>query len=222
MAKARILKIFFRLSIFPLVVLSKLVYLVNWRGFRRDVCAVASVVDEMAARVPEKFAALLFLAEDHRNEFHAGVDPVALLRAVWVRLRWRRREGGSTVEQQLVRTVLCMYERKLSRKLREQLLAVAVSRRCTKRRIATAYLAVAYYGTRCTGVGGLKKLCGSNLNKANSLAIYGAIARLKYPEPAQPSASWLDRYHRRVEYIAQREVRLTSHSSRRRIKPAAA
>lgn len=222
MAKTRILKILFRLTVLPLIILSKLVYLVNWPGFRRDVRTVASVVDAMAAQVPEKFATLLFLAEDHRNELHAGVDPVALWRAVWVRLRWRRREGGSTVEQQLVRTVLCMYERKLSRKLREQLLAVAVSRRCPKRRIATAYLAVAYYGTRCTGVGGLKKLCGSNLNNASSLAIYGAIARLKYPEPAQPSASWSAKYLRRVEYIAQRQVRLTGHSSRRRIKPAAA
>lgn len=221
MAKARILKVLFQLFILPLAVLSKLVYLVNWRGFRRDVRTVVSVVDEMATRVPEEFAALLFLAEDHRSELHAGVDPVALLRAVWVRLRWRRREGGSTVEQQLVRTVLCMYERKLSRKLREQLLAVAVSRRRTKRSIATTYLAIAYYGTRYIGVGGLKKLCGSNLDMANSQAMCGAIARLKYPEPAQPSVSWSAKYQRRVEYIAQRKVRLTSHSSGRPYRAAA-
>lgn len=221
MAKARILKIFFQLFILPLIVLSKLVYLVNWRSFRRDVRTVVSVVDNMETRVPETFVAFLFLAEDHRSELHAGVDPVALLRAVWVRLRWRRREGGSTVEQQLVRTVLCMYERKFSRKLREQLLAVAVSRRCTKRSIATAYLAIAYYGTRCSGVGGLKELCGSNLDKADFQAICGAIARLKYPEPAQPSASWLAKHQRRVEYIAQRKVRLTSHSGGRPYRAAA-
>lgn len=215
MAKARILKILFQLSILPLVVLSKLVYLVNWHGFRRDVRTIVSVVDKMATRVPEKFAVLLFLAEDHRSELHAGVDPVAILRAVWVRLRWRRREGGSSVEQQLVRTVLCMYERKLSRKLREQLLAIAVSRRRTKRSIATAYLAIAYYGTRYSGVGGLKKLCGSNLDMAAFQAMCGAIARLKYPEPAQPSVSWSAKCQRRVEYIAQRKVRLTSRSSGR-------
>jgi penicillin-binding protein 1A len=221
MAKASILKLLFRLCILPLVVLSKLAYLVNWRGFRRDVRSVVSVVDETAAQVPEKFAALLFIAEDHRAELHAGVDPIALMRAAWVWLRWRRREGGSTVEQQLVRTVLCMYEHRLSRKLREQLLAVAVSRRRTKRSIATAYLAVAYYGTRCTGVSGLKKLCGNNLGKANSKAICGAVARLKYPEPRQPSARWSAKYHHRVEYIVQRQVRLTNHSSGRPYRAAA-
>lgn len=210
MAEASILGLLFRLSVFPILVLSRFAYLVNWYGFRRDVDAVVSVVDKAGARVPEEFASVLFAAEDHRSTLHAGVDPVALLRAAWVWLRWRRWEGGSTVEQQLARTVLCMYERSLSRKLREQLVAVAVSRIREKRKIATAYLAVAYYGTRCTGVTGLKKLCGSNLRNASGSAMYGAIARLKYPEPVQPSASWLAKHHRRVDYIVQRHVRLTS------------
>lgn len=221
MAKVRILKALFRLLTLPLAAFSKLAYLINWRDFRRDVRTVVSVVDKMSVQVPRKFATLLFLAEDHRTKFHAGVDPVALLRAVWVWLRWRRREGGSTVEQQLVRTVLCMYEHRLSRKLREQLLAIAVSRMRTKSSIATAYLAVAYYGTRCTGVVGLKKLCGNNLSQANPKAICGAIARLKYPQPAQPSASWSAKYQRRVAYIAQRQVQLTRHSGGRPYQAAA-
>lgn len=221
MAKARILKLLFWLLTFPLVAFSELAYLINWHCFRRDVCTVVSVVDEMTARVPRKFATLLFVAEDHRSKLHAGVDPVAVFRAAWVWLRWRRREGGSTVEQQLVRTVLCRYERLLSRKLREQLLAVAVSRRRTKSSIAAAYLAVAYYGTRCIGVGGLKKLCGNNLKEASPKAICGAIARLKYPQPARPSARWSAKFERRVEYIAQRQVRLTKHSSGRPCRAAA-
>lgn len=213
MAKTAVLKVLFRLFVFPLLVLSELAYLTNWRGFRRDARAVISVVDEMADRVPKKLAILLFLAEDHRSELHPGVDPIAIVRASWVWLRWRRLEGGSTVEQQLIRTILCMYERNLSRKLREQLLALAVSRRRTKEGIATTYLAVAYYGTRCVGLGGLKKLCGGNLNKITYKVICGVIARLKYPEPAHPSTIWLVKYHRRVAYIAQREAQLTNHSS---------
>lgn len=220
MAKEKLLTILCWLSISPLIFFSELSYIFNWRGLKRDVHIVVSMVDKMSSQVPEEFSSILFLAEDHRSRFHPGVDSIALMRAVWVRLRWWRREGGSTVEQQLVRTVLCRYERNFSRKLQEQLLALAVARRRAKQCIATAYLAVAYYGTRYVGVDGLKKLCGNNLDAASSYTIYGAIARLKYPEPAQLSANWSTKLRRRVEYIAQRQARL-AHSSGRSYRAGA-
>lgn len=213
MAKGFILRFLFRLPILPLISLSKLAYFFNWRGFRRDIDALVTTVDTTALLVPEVFSDLLFVAEDHRSKFHPGVDPIALVRAAWVWLRWRRREGGSTVEQQFVRTVLGMHARVLSRKIHEQLLALTVSRIQTKPSIARAYLACAYYGTQYTGMAGLKALCGNNLDVASPEAIRGAIARLKYPEPRHPSVTWLAKNHRRIEYIAQRQAQLSGHSS---------
>ncbi len=70
---------------------------------------------------------LLVSGEDHRHGWHPGFDIVAILRAVWRRLFFGSREGGSTIEQQLVRTITGRYERTFCRKLREIFLAMLVA-----------------------------------------------------------------------------------------------
>lgn len=213
MAKERVLTLLFRLLVMPVTAISEFSYFTNIRGFRRDVHTIVAAVDASASFIPIKFAAVLFVAEDHRSQLHPGVDPIALGRAVWVWLRWRRRQGASTVEQQFVRTILRMYAPTFLRKFREQLLAVAVSRRRSKTDIARAYLAVAYYGTKYRGTAGLKALCGSNLESARPEQIRGAVARLKYPEPRNPTVSWAAKHHRRIEYLVLRQTRFANHCS---------
>ena len=52
--------------------------------------------------VPRAFLA----AEDRRFYGHGGVDPIGLARAAWVDLRqWRVAAGGSTITQQIARTL---------------------------------------------------------------------------------------------------------------------
>src|SRR6267378_715365 len=77
--------------------------------------------------IPQVLISALLVAEDHRFYVHGGVDPLAILRAIWHSFYHRRLIGGSTIEQQLVRTLTERKERNLKRKIRELALAFCVS-----------------------------------------------------------------------------------------------
>lgn len=95
--------------------------------------------------------------EDANFYRHPGVDPVAILRALWYNLRAGEvRSGGSTLTQQLVRILMFTPEERteqtLRRKLREAALALRLTRRYTKDEILAFYLNEAYYGNMAYGV----------------------------------------------------------------------
>lgn len=209
MAERALLKFLITLLAAPIVFLSRLVETFGSATIVRDVQRCLHAVDELGDLVPARFVSALFAAEDHRNNIHPGVDPIAIMRATWVFLWCGQCQGGSTVEQQFVRVVLGRYERTLRRKLREQILAISISRRRTKTQIASAYLSLAYYGSGHIGLDGLIALCGPDLHIASQTAIRGVMARLKYPQPAKPSPGWRIKYSRRIEYISEREQWLT-------------
>ncbi|KAK6114829.1 hypothetical protein DH2020_007098 [Rehmannia glutinosa] len=75
--------------------------------------------------------------EDRRFFRHFGVDTIGVARAV---LSLSDRGGGSTITQQLVKNTFLKNERTLLRKFVEMVLAVALERRISKRRILSAYL----------------------------------------------------------------------------------
>ncbi len=92
-------------------------------------------------------------AEDRYFFKHAGLDAFGLARAAWVDLRaGARKQGGSTITQQLVRLVALTRDRTLDRKIREALLALRVDRRFDKHRILEAYLNRIYLGDGHYGV----------------------------------------------------------------------
>ena len=95
--------------------------------------------------------------EDSRFYLHPGVDPLAMLRAVW--LNWREGRtvsGGSTLTQQLARNLFLSQqernERSLRRKLREAWLAWRLERTYSKDQILTLYLNTTYYGHFAVGI----------------------------------------------------------------------
>jgi penicillin-binding protein 1B len=86
-------------------------------------------------------------AEDRRFYQHVGIDVVAMLRATAANLRQGGiRQGGSTITQQLARTLFLTGERTWSRKLREAALAMLLEFRYSKPRILEAYLNTIYLG----------------------------------------------------------------------------
>jgi penicillin-binding protein 1C len=96
-----------------------------------------------ADRLPEPLVHATLAAEDRRFFLHPGVDPVALLRAVWHNLRARRMvEGGSTLTQQTAK-ILIDRPRSVRGKLREVVLALRLEHRLGKREILALYLSVA-------------------------------------------------------------------------------
>jgi penicillin-binding protein 1C len=104
-------------------------------------------------QVDARFLALLTAYEDKRFYSHAGVDPVALLRAVGQAL-WNGRavSGGSTLTMQLARLLEDGSTGRWAGKLRQIRLALALERRLSKQQILALYLTHAPYGGNIEGL----------------------------------------------------------------------
>ena len=205
----RVVIILLALMSAPFVWLAKVAEAWNVFGIRSDIEKCLAVVDSRRNLfLPSTVIVALIAAEDHRNALHPGVDPIAMLRALYVRCRFGAVQGASTIEQQFVRVVSGRYERTLARKAYEQALAVCVSRRRGKLNIANTYLAIAYYGSALVGIDGLRAGLGTDLWVSDIGRIREMIARLKYPEPLRPTAAWRMKIRARVVYIEQRVASL--------------
>lgn len=91
--------------------------------------------------------------EDSRFYNHIGIDPLGLLRALWVDLRSGSLvEGGSTLTQQLAKNMFLTHERTFTRKIKEALLALIIERKFSKQEILQAYLNQVYFGEGAYGV----------------------------------------------------------------------
>jgi penicillin-binding protein 1C len=95
--------------------------------------------------------------EDNRFYQHPGVDWTGILRAFWINLQGGETlAGGSTITQQVARTLLLSEEERfqptLRRKLRESYLAWRLTRTYTKDEILAFYLNQSYYGSLAYGV----------------------------------------------------------------------
>lgn len=123
------------------------------------------VIGEQAGRhsvialedVPQACIDATIATEDANFYRHPGVDPLAVLRAVWINLRGGEViSGGSTITQQVARNVLLnpqeRAERTLERKLRESILAYRLARRYERDDILTLYLNQTYYGNLAYGI----------------------------------------------------------------------
>jgi membrane peptidoglycan carboxypeptidase len=91
---------------------------------------------------------ILILVEDKRFFSHCGIDPLAILRSIWVNFkRGRYAQGGSTITQQLARRLFLTSEKKLSRKIKEAYYAIGLEGLLDKRGILTLYMDSVYMGT---------------------------------------------------------------------------
>lgn len=104
-------------------------------------------------QVDRDFVAMLIAYEDKRFFSHAGVDPLAMLRAAGQAL-WNRRtvSGGSTLTMQLARLLEDGTTGAWAGKLRQIRLALALERRLSKSQILTLYLTHAPYGGNLEGI----------------------------------------------------------------------
>ncbi len=95
--------------------------------------------------------------EDASFYQNPGIDPIGIVRAIFINLNGGETlSGGSTITQQLARTLLLdeseRYERSLRRKLREGLLAWELTQKYPKNKILELYLNQTYYGGWSYGV----------------------------------------------------------------------
>lgn len=171
------------------------------KTLRSDLENCLELVTRLGESIPDVFVDAVFLAEDHRNHLHPGIDVIAMFRAVWIRLLLGHVQGASTIEQQFVRVVTNHHEPTIRRKLREQMLALMIVRRSSKRRIASAYLAIAFYGSSSIGLDGLRSEFGRNLGKVSFCQALEFVAQLKYPRPRLPNKEWNARVAARINAL---------------------
>ncbi len=97
--------------------------------------------------VPPLLPAALKAVEDRKFDHHHGVDPEALLRALWVDMRAGQFEqGGSTLTQQLVKSYFLDPRRDVSRKVQEAVMAFALESHFSKADLMNAYINEIFLG----------------------------------------------------------------------------
>lgn len=103
----------------------------------------------LPAYVPRAFLAV----EDHRFYEHGAVDWIGVARAA--RANFEAGDvvqGGSTLTQQLARTLFLKPDRSLRRKVQEALLAVELEKRLSKDEVLELYLNRIFFGANAYGV----------------------------------------------------------------------
>src|SRR5439155_1002925 len=104
-------------------------------------------LDAGADPAPPACRAAVLAAEDRHFFHHPGIDPTAIARALLADLRaGGRRQGGSTISQQLAKNVFLTPRRTLGRKVREAVLALLLEAHATKEEILRRYVASVYLG----------------------------------------------------------------------------
>ncbi|MBU6497676.1 MAG: PBP1A family penicillin-binding protein [Rhodospirillales bacterium] len=103
--------------------------------------------------MPAYLPAAAVAVEDRRYWQHGGFDLLGILRAAWVDLRARRIvQGGSTIAQQVAKTLFLSNARTLRRKVQEVLLTLWLEQHFTKREILEIWLNRVYLGSGAWGV----------------------------------------------------------------------
>jgi len=160
-----------------------------------------------AEQIPPVFRDAVIAAEDANFYKHMGVDPRGLVRAVLNNvLRKRLAQGGSTLTQQLARTLFLSPEKKFRRKFNEVLLAIQIEQRFSKDQIFTLYANQAYFGHGRYGVESAALFFfgehAADLTLPQAALLAGIIQRndqqspLRYPDRALGRRNYvLDRMH---------------------------
>ncbi|RYL95654.1 PBP1A family penicillin-binding protein [Sporolactobacillus sp. THM7-4] len=103
--------------------------------------------------IPKHVREAFIVTEDSRFYRHSGIDLRGTMRAlVTDMLSGQKREGGSTITQQLARNAYLSNEKSWFRKLKEAAIAISLERKYTKNQILEMYLNQIYFGHGIYGV----------------------------------------------------------------------
>ncbi|MFZ9595006.1 MAG: penicillin-binding protein 1A [Bdellovibrionia bacterium] len=98
-------------------------------------------------KFPDHVVKAFISAEDDRFFEHGGINLISMLRASLANFRAGRVvQGGSTITQQVAKSLLLTPERSLSRKIKEVILASRIEKNLTKQQILYLYLNQIYLG----------------------------------------------------------------------------
>ena len=105
------------------------------------------------ADIPEHVQKAFLAAEDRRFYLHGALDLKGTARAFVANLRSKRVvQGGSTITQQIAKTLFLKPDRTLKRKLQEAVLAYRLERKLTKDEVLELYLSRVFFGSNAYGL----------------------------------------------------------------------
>ncbi|HZU64569.1 MAG TPA: PBP1A family penicillin-binding protein, partial [Novosphingobium sp.] len=148
--------------------------------------------------LPEVMKQAIVSTEDRRFREHIGIDPIGIVRSLFVRAQsghWR--QGGSTITQQLARTVFLNNNRTFGRKAREALLAMALEWKFSKDQILELYLNKVYFGGGAYGVDAASRKffghAGTQLSLPEAAIIAGLVKAPSHYSPTADAQAAVDR-----------------------------
>lgn len=102
--------------------------------------------------IPDHVQLAVLAAEDRGFYENEGISPVGIGRALWNNIRGGETQGASTITQQYARNAYLTQERTLTRKVKEAILAIKLSRSQTKDEVLEDYLNTIYFGRGAYGI----------------------------------------------------------------------
>lgn len=139
----------------------------------------------------ELLSRLVCHIEDRRFIAHGGFDLIAIARATITNLSRRKvAQGGSTITQQLVRTIFLTPHRSVLRKVCEIWLAREIEKKLTKSEILHAYCNYAYLGRGVSGFEAAARfIFRKKLVSLRSNELAALIPLLQSPNKNHPAVS---------------------------------
>ena len=184
--------------------------------------------DVPLAEIPKHLRDAFVAVEDHRFYTHLGVDPIALGRAVVRNFSTGSAQGGSTLTQQLARTLFLSNQKTYGRKIREAILALNIEAQLSKQQVLELYLNRIYLSAGVYGVETMSRHLFGRPAKSLSLAESALLAGLaRAPSALSPWSNLegaLERSHvvlarmRQEGFITEAEER-AARQARIRIRP---
>lgn len=162
-------------------------------------------MNDVPARVIDAFLS----AEDDKFFEHKGVDYLGLTRAMFANFKAGRVvQGGSTITQQVAKSLLLSSERSITRKLKDFILAQRIEEKLTKKEILylylnQVYLGGGYYGVKAAARGYYNKEL-KDISVAEAAMMAGLlVAPGKYSPYVNPHAAKM-----RQHYVIDRMYKL--------------
>jgi penicillin-binding protein 1A len=160
------------------------------------------------AQVPKLLQDAVVAVEDVRFREHGGIDPKGMARAAIAMLTGGRRQGASTITQQVARTFFLEQRFTAERKTREILIALELEKKLSKDQILELYVNEIFLGQRAYGFAAASQVYFGKPLAQLTIAETAMLAGLpQNPHYANPIANF-ERATQRQRIVLER-MRLT-------------
>jgi len=151
------------------------------------------------------FIKAIIAAEDAQFFEHKGINYESILRAALINLlSGEIKQGGSTITQQITKSLLLTPEKSYARKIKEAILARRIETSLTKNDILTLYINQIYFGQGAYGVEAAARSYFGKSAAALTLAEAALLAGLPKAPSYYAPLRYLERARQRQSYVLER------------------